>query len=748
MNFGKIIAVSWAALLLAACRGDKINLQHRTPIVLKKEIRTDTMIGDANMTFRILDHATLQQGLQGNSFYKSSSTEGKEWLKTHANPMKNYKQALSGPLTNQDWDSQEDSFLMGIPLYLLGQNLIYGGVITGISDSESQELGNAKMSSTSPTIVKAYMAQDTAERYTLQLIGCIASCNEVNPKETIISFPVVAIDSETQSVIINVATIASKLNMQSVYGYKEQSSYANLFDFSQGTLVFDIASTMIPTSPPPEDLDDTIIVTSRWYLMLTSNLAPYFTPREPTPGVGFFGVNRQNQSLITRFALDDFPFESPIHYYIKAVPEKWHPAFIKGIEDWNNAFKEILQTERQIISYEFIEPGSEAEEWIVAGDPRYNVIEWDLKNRATYGGLGPSLASPATGEIFSANTLIQGPYIMEIYHEWFGIVREVNRLRHSGQDEDATHFLVTERRKLKAQLDKLNDKAKYSVTLGDLGLTTPANDDRFHDPFMARLEFYDIPFFETFDSYMYGYFRNMVAHEIGHNLGLSHNFKGSLGSETAMGEDISDPHTTIDTTSYSVMEYVIRPHRYKAKVGFYDKMAINYGYTGQLPPRTDIFCSDYEEPTGWNPQGNGECSSYDGGYDPVGFFRSLVKKALDLVVDVDNRNGPPTWTVYDVDSEFMLAIDGLSFYAISADQYYDTWTNFNLVLGRPATASEVPSYINNLIDQLLCSTYYQYQISAKRQQLWRDTAESNWQGLVAMASQRSQELGMSFGNCQ
>ena len=77
----------------------------------------------------------------------------------------------------------------------------------------------------------------------------------------------------------------------------------------------------------------------------------------------------------------------------------------------------------------------------------------------------------------------------------------------------------------------------------------------------------------------------VAMHEVGHTLGLRHNFKGSAHLSLADINDVSK--TSVSGASTSVMDYIpanIMPRGstqgdyYAAKIGPYDIWAIEYGY--------------------------------------------------------------------------------------------------------------------------------------------------------------------------
>jgi hypothetical protein len=87
----------------------------------------------------------------------------------------------------------------------------------------------------------------------------------------------------------------------------------------------------------------------------------------------------------------------------------------------------------------------------------------------------------------------------------------------------------------------------------------------------------------------------IIMHEIGHSLGLRHNFKGSL----------SFPSTT-------VMDYVEhQEHVYVDRPGPYDVAAIRYLYGMASTPPTHVFCTDFDLAV------DPECGQLDATSDPL-----------------------------------------------------------------------------------------------------------------------------------
>lgn len=115
---------------------------------------------------------------------------------------------------------------------------------------------------------------------------------------------------------------------------------------------------------------------------------------------------------------------------------------------------------------------------------------------------------------------------------------------------------------------------------------------------------------------------HMIVHEIGHDLGLRHNFKGSL----------------VEPTSSSVMDYTIFETRIEqgATVGPYDVDAVRYlyGLSPDLPAQP--FCTD--DLIGLDP----DCQHFDTSADP---FAVTWQPRWELVRDLVVRYGFEPWYV-------------------------------------------------------------------------------------------------------
>src|SRR5690606_21523257 len=141
--------------------------------------------------------------------------------------------------------------------------------------------------------------------------------------------------------------------------------------------------------------------------------------------------------------------------------------------------------------------------------------------------------------------------------------------------------------------------AKLQVSIGShLPFRMTAQMPPYMDPVDSKGDFVEVPNVD-YETYMDGYFQELISHEVGHNLGLRHNFRGNHGAADAKAEG---------NTSRSIMEYLGRPYRYLNRISAYDIMAIRYGYRGEKPTQKDWFCTDEDVALGSRKDLSAECS--------------------------------------------------------------------------------------------------------------------------------------------
>jgi hypothetical protein len=738
LNLKRSLTLSLAATALLSVGCSKVSEVKRSQvssnIVRSGQGAVDTTIGDQKIQMQVLSASLLAENIKSGKILAPTSLKAKKILSQAPQGMETIEKSLEAKTEAQI--DQSDSLLVALPIGLVGEQNIFGGVITKITDKTNQTLGSLKLTDLTPIHVRTFVTGVSQGQPALTLFGCVAKCTEDSVQSPLLSIPVVGVDEDSKSVILDLAPIGKELDLLTMLdgdgeytGLKAISSAATLMDYSVSTLVFDIKSTFVPKDQLEDPNAIKTDVTVRWYLKLNSAADPMFAARPARDEVGFFKTERSAEAKITRFAYSS-PVNGPVKYYIKQVPAEYRKSFAEAIESWNVKFKSIIG--KNLLSYEFIEKDDPRNNDLVAGDIRYNIIEWDLDNKASYGGLGPSIANQFTGQTMSANVLVQGPTIVSLYSQWFKANEAAEELESEGKSQEAQKLLANFNKKV-ANIISERKQIKFSLKLGkSLVFNVRSQGAELEDP-MTKGTFEKVPAGYTFEKYMHGYFLEMVAHELGHNLGLRHNFKGNL---------ISDQSGSEGSTSNSIMEYLGREYRYLNRISAYDVMAMQYGYKGIKPNHADWFCTDENVATDdvelffQSP----ECSKGDATNDPFSYYENRLARGIDKLVN-SKSTAAPIWKLAEM-PQVNEAINGLAAYAASAAMTGDSWTNFFGKEGRPSSKSEVKSYVLASLKKQLCNKELSDIIGAKESPEAQAEALRNINELKATIAVRAQMLNL------
>ena len=252
--------------------------------------------------------------------------------------------------------------------------------------------------------------------------------------------------------------------------------------------------------------------------------------------------------------------KQPIVFWLdRNIPVRYREPIKLGILEWNKAFerigyKDAIRVEVQPDNADFD-----------TSDIRHASVRWQTVAKTSYGAIGPSVVDPRTGEILDADIGIDANNVR--------VVRNLRSEYLPAQKDAFAAFAqaqadVSARGNAQMCLydDAATEEAAFGLSLlearGDLDANSP-DVDRFVDIFL----------------------KNVTMHEVGHTLGLRHNFRASTVYTEAQLEDRE--FTEKNGISGSVMEY--NPWNLAVKgekqgeyqmttLGPYDYWAIEYAY--------------------------------------------------------------------------------------------------------------------------------------------------------------------------
>jgi len=393
-----------------------------------------------------------------------------------------------------------------------------------------------------------------------------------------------------------------------------------------------------------------------------------FQPRFDDPRVGYFTTKGNDMTtaqainyrdVIHRWNLEKKNPDSlvsepvtPLVYWIEnTTPLELRPWIKEAVESWNYAFESAgLKNALEVK----IQPDTAS--WD-AGDIRYNVLRWVSSPNPPFGGYGPCFVNPRTGQILGADIMLEWVYI-------------------------------TKRMKQGALFDQtaISDEEEHS----DVGHYCSASHGMQSNNLFAHnaIDALDLPLGKKKDLIRESV-KRLVLHEVGHTLGLNHNFKGS---NWLTYEEINDKEVTYKKgLCSSVMEYPAINFSlnsdqqglfYDTIPGVYDHWAIQFGYSdidslglSELLQKSTIhgydFANDADDMRSTGKGMDPKAMIYDLSSDPVLYAIDrikLVNNILPKVLDKYRKEGQSHQEV-------------LNSYITLTGQYYNSLKTISRQLG-------------------------------------------------------------------
>lgn len=345
--------------------------------------------------------------------------------------------------------------------------------------------------------------------------------------------------------------------------------------------VFTTSSSPVPAIPDSRSVNFKI----RYSLIdLTPDTTNSYMPRLSDARVGYFETHikdytnplrkSETTKYISRWNLQKKnPYDElsepvkPIVYWIdRATPKEYRDAIKKGVLMWNKAFEKIGFKDAVQCK---VQPDSV--QWD-SDDIRYNVLRWQSFSTSGIAGIGPSVSNPFTGEILNSSVLINSEALRFTQDEktLFNLISSKQELQNSGFEGDKVIKVLEKINKKNFYMCQYSSLSQNQALIGAVKYVIDKN--------ITNTD--EIP-----KDYVYDYLTDLVVHEVGHTLGLRHNFKASTAYTF---DEIRNPEFTNQWgNSGSVMDYTaanISPSGEKQgtywspAIGMYDYFAIEYGY--------------------------------------------------------------------------------------------------------------------------------------------------------------------------
>jgi hypothetical protein len=248
------------------------------------------------------------------------------------------------------------------------------------------------------------------------------------------------------------------------------------------------------------------------------------------------------------------PVEPIVFWIENTTPIEFRDTIRAAVLKWNEAFETAGFKDAVVVKQQ-----PDDAKWD-AGDIEHNVLRWTSSVNPPFGGYGPSFANPRTGQILGADIMLEYSYITKrlLTKKLFddlGLATE----QAEGATASNPHACIA------------CNCARQGIQFGQTMLRLQKSDRIEVDRLVKESLYY------------------LCLHEVGHTLGLNHNFRSS---HLHSPENIHNAEITEKTgLTGSVMDYppvniapkgVKQGQYFTTKPGPYDHWAINYGYSEAL----------------------------------------------------------------------------------------------------------------------------------------------------------------------
>lgn len=299
-------------------------------------------------------------------------------------------------------------------------------------------------------------------------------------------------------------------------------------------------------------------------------------------------INRWHLEKADPNAALSFPKEPIVFWLENTVPPEYRQALREGALLWNEAFEQAGFKDAIVV-----QQMPDNADWDPA-DVRYNVIRWSDSLRSSFAGIGPSRVNPLTGEILDGDVVIDANATQIAQRQYL-------RTGLDNPGEAATYLQFCGQRSQNWYLQWLALQQSGSGALKDIEASIQQPDEACGDYAASQnaafgaLALSVLPNFTSsqLETYVQQFLKMLSAHEVGHVLGLRHNFAGSNLLPPA--QLLSTELTRERGFASSIMDYLppnVAPLGaeqglfFPTRLGAYDSWAIQYGY--QVVPASTL----------------------------------------------------------------------------------------------------------------------------------------------------------------
>ncbi|MFC1888119.1 zinc-dependent metalloprotease [Candidatus Cloacimonadota bacterium] len=430
------------------------------------------------------------------------------------------------------------------------------------------------------------------------------------------------------------------------YNFDKDNSYYNyLKSFPMNTEIDVILHYYNNEGTGAYTLPDSRSMLHKYHYSISTLPENNYRPRVADDRIGFFNTIYQDYSdlntdspyirYINRWHLEKeksgkkiSKVKEPIVFWLEnTIPEKYRDAVKEGILAWNDAFEEAGFKNAVVAK---VMPDDA--DWDPA-DSRYNTIRWIVQPGGGY-AVGPSHVNPYTGQIYDADVRISVDFLRYYYREFEETIEPtgwIDALRSAQWEETDISYLNY--REVISQSDWMG------AQLG-LGVSALNSRDIFSSGRINEDEFVELGI------------KDLVMHEVGHTLGLRHNFKASTSFSP---QELQDKDFTKDNgVTTSIMDYTpinLSPvdgdqgSYFQGQPGAWDRWVIAYGYTPIKEDKEEeklqeiasrctepllVYGTD-EDAFGMSTRGvDPTCNIFDLSNDPIEFYNNRIDIAHEI----------------------------------------------------------------------------------------------------------------------